>query len=282
MPELAEVEVVRLSLVPHLIGRKIESIAATGARSIRRYGSAREFAGLIEGSSVTELNRYGKYLLIGLDSGQVVVVHLRMSGRLRIQSPEQSLVAHTHVVWTLDDSTQLRFVDPRTFGEQFVVDDLESFVASIDLGPDPVNPDFGPYCAVALARAAKRRRVPVKSLLLDQRVVAGVGNIYADEICWRAGVRPTRHADTLSAKRLQSLFGWIPQVMESAIACGGSTLRDGQYVDSDGLAGTYQKYHGVHARAGLYCPGCQQSAKAPIKKVVVGGRSTYFCPTCQT
>jgi formamidopyrimidine-DNA glycosylase len=276
MPELAEVEVVRRAIAPIVDGQTIESVVATGRRSIRRHLDGPSFASLVQGRVIEQVSRWGKYLLFELDRDDVLVVHLRMSGQLRSHQPNDPTQLHTHVVWRLDNGIEIRFVDPRTFGEQFVVsaDDLASTLA---LGPDPFESRYGVFDVDTIAAAAKLRRRPLKSLLLDQQFVAGVGNIYADEICWRAGVRPTTLASRLASQRLQTVMAQIPQVLDDAIACGGSTLRDGQYVDVAGRVGSYQKYHGVHARQGLPCPRCATL----VKRVVVGGRSTYFCPACQ-
>jgi formamidopyrimidine-DNA glycosylase len=275
VPELPEVEVVRRGLERELVGRRIDTVSATGARTVRRTSAEAVETGA-RGRVVASVARRGKYLLVGLDDGATVLVHLRMSGQLRLADTGTPEPPHTHVRFGLDDGRALRFVDPRTFGEVVVVrpgrwaDDAPDLLA---LGPDPLLDRFGPHgLAVRLAR---RRRV--KDLLVDQHVIAGIGNIYADEVLWHARVRFDRPGVLLDAREIRALHRALRRVLGTAVEAGGSTLSDGQYVDVDGRAGRYQERHAVHGRVGRPCPRCRTA----VVRSDWGGRSSYWCPRCQ-
>jgi formamidopyrimidine-DNA glycosylase len=276
MPELPEVETVRRGIEARVVGRRIEAVTVTGERTVRRTSAAAVVTGTT-GRVVTGARRYGKYLLIGLDDGAEVLVHLRMSGQLVLAAPAERLVPHTHVRFLLDDGSELRFVDPRTFGEVVVVrpDRVELDAADLRaLGPDALSSRLGP--AALGRRLARRRRV--KDLLTDQHVLAGLGNIYADEVLWAARVRFDRPGNELTETEIRALHRSMRRILSAAVDAGGSTLGDGQYVGIDGRAGAYQLEHAVHARAGLPCRRC----RTPIERTAWCGRSSYFCPRCQT
>ena len=250
----------------------------TGARSIRRHNTKKEFTARLEGAKVKSAKRRGKYLVLPLDTGDVLVAHLRMSGQLRRAQPKEALEKHTHVVITFTQGGQLRFVDPRTFGEMFVTtpDALTSEVPELaELGFDPVDE---PVAVTDFARRLLGRPdVKLKPLLMDQAFMAGIGNIYSDEILWAAGLRWDRTPRSLSNMEIRRLFRAIVEVLHDAIKHRGSTLSDQQYVDVAGRAGDYQTLHEVYDRAGQACRRC----RATITKEKVASRTTFFCPSCQ-
>jgi formamidopyrimidine-DNA glycosylase len=278
MPELPEVETVRRGLAETVIGRRVVRVRVTGKRTVRRQ-SAAELRSRLVGRRLEGARRKGKFLSIGLDDGQALVIHLRMSGQL-LHVPEPKGVPkppHTHVVATLDDGSELRFVDPRTFGEWWVTDDVaaDGLPHSFGrLGPDPLTDGLPPR---VLAARLAGHRTALKAALTDQGVVAGIGNLYADEICWRAKVRPDRRCDTLTPEEVARLSRQAKAVLASAIEHRGSSLRDARYRDLMGEVGSYQTRHEVYDRAGEPCSRCG----GPIERVAFGARSAYCCPSCQ-
>ncbi|MBA2282538.1 MAG: bifunctional DNA-formamidopyrimidine glycosylase/DNA-(apurinic or apyrimidinic site) lyase [Actinomycetota bacterium] len=278
MPELPEVETVRRGLERELVGKRIKSVEVTGMRSIRRHKNKNEFAGRLEGVKVKSVKRRGKYLVIHLDSSELLVVHMRMSGQLRRAQPKDPLDKHTHVVITFTQGGQLRFVDPRTFGEMFLTapDVLSSQIPELaDLGFDPVDE---PLAVTEFARRLLGRPgVKLKTLLMDQSFMAGVGNIYSDEILWESGLRFDRTPSQLSNMEIRRLFRAIVEILHEGIKHRGSTLADQQYVDVAGKPGDYQQFHAVYDRTGLACRRC----RGIIAREKFAGRSTFFCPDCQ-
>jgi formamidopyrimidine-DNA glycosylase len=276
MPELPEVETVRRGVEHRVVGRTIRTATVDGARTVRRSG-AEHVQGRLAGTRLTAAGRRGKYLLCPLDSGDVLLVHLRMSGQLRLMPAGSPRPRHCHVTLDLGDE-ELRFVDPRTFGEVVVVDPdrlAEQAPDLVRLGPDPLTDALGPDDLAGLLRT---RRRSMKPLLADQHVIAGLGNIYTDEVLHAARVRPDRRSDTLSAREIDRLHGAIATVLAEAVAMGGSTLRDAQYVDLDGQPGSYQLHHRVYGRAGAPCRTC---GRARVRRIPVGGRSAFVCLRCQ-
>ena len=277
MPELPEVETVRRGLQRLVVGRRIVSVEVGRERSVRRTSRQAVVAGMT-GAVVTSANRRGKYLLLPLDTGDEIMVHLRMSGQLLVAPVGTPRPLHTHVVARLDDGNELRFVDPRTFGEVVVFDPTNAAVEVPDvalLGPDPIADGVS---LSALRTMLRSRRRSLKPLLLDQRVIAGIGNIYADEILHAARLRPDRRSDSLSPVAERRLHTAIGGVLEAAIDAGGSTLSDAQYLDPAGNAGTYQERHAVYGRSGERCVTC---GVGRVRRVVSAQRSTHFCPVCQ-
>lgn len=277
MPELPEVETVRRGLEARVVGRRIVHVDVGRDRVVRRTSAAVLRAGLTD-RVVVGAGRRGKYLLCPLDSGHHVMIHLRMSGQVLLQDARTPRPLHTHVAATLDDGIELRFVDPRTFGEVVVfdpsrVDEVLPEVAR--LGVDPLVDDFS---VEVLRTLVKRRRGALKPFLLDQHVIAGIGNIYADEILHRARLHPLRRTDTLRSGQVRALHEAVVTVLDDAVAAGGSTLADSQYVDVDGAGGAFQDRHRVYARAGQRCLTC---GKGTVRRVVIAQRSSHLCPWCQ-
>ncbi len=269
----------RRGLDVRLVGRTIGRVEVGRERTVRRTSRQAVIDGL-SGTTITGTKRRGKYLLLELDSGDEVMIHLRMSGRVLISSVDEPRPPHTHVVAQLsgEPAEELRFVDPRTFGEVVVFDPLHVAVEIPDLarlGVDPITDGMSRahLRAIVLGRARQ-----LKALLLDQHVIAGIGNIYCDEILHASRLRPDRRSDSLTGQEITRLHSEIHRVLNEAIEAGGSTLADTQYVDIDGNGGQFQLAHRVYDRAGQRCLSC---ARSPIVRVVTAGRSTCFCPRCQ-
>ena len=279
MPELPEVETVRRGLAAHVVGRTVTAVEVGRQRTVRRTSAQQVIDGLT-GAVVLAAGRRGKYLLCPLDTGDTMMVHLRMSGQLLLAPAGAPRPAHTHVVLTLagDPAEELWFVDPRTFGEVVVFDpdhvDVE-LPELARLGPDPLADGIDPTTLQALLAG---RRTRLKPLLLDQHVIAGIGNIYADEILNRARLHPDRPAGGLTRGEIGRLHDAMHRVLLDAVAARGSTLADARYVDLMGAGGSYQDEHRVYGHSGERCPTC---GKGIIRRTVVVARSTYFCPYCQ-
>ena len=278
MPELPEVEVVRRDLEREIVGKRIKSVEVDGMRPIRRHHNRKQFISRLEGKKITGVERRGKYLLARLEGGDVLVVHLGMSGQLlRVKGTKEPVTKHTHVVFTFNQGGQLRFIDPRTFGEMFVTapEELEKEVSELaHLGIDPLEhamswDQFG--------RLVASKHTKLKSLLMDQKFIAGIGNIYSDEILFGAGLRWDRMSDSLSAEEVRRLYRSMVETLQEAVKHRGSSLADEQYVDLYGKPGEFQLYHKVYAREGQACRRCRR----PIVRQRVGGRSTFFCEACQ-
>ncbi len=282
MPELPEVETVRRGLQDSVVGRTIIKVEVGRERTVRRTSREALIDGLT-GVQILTATRRGKYLICDLDSGEKLMIHLRMSGRLIIAKPHAKRPPHTHVVMHLAKhktiDSELWFVDPRTFGEVVVFDPdlLATQMPDLaSLGVDPLVDNFTPEI---LQDLFKNRRGNLKALLLNQHFVAGIGNIYADEILHLAKLRPDRLPGRLNSVTLARLHSAIVEVLNKAINAGGSTLKDTQYVDLDGQVGNYQDEHRVYGRAGLPCLTCR---KGRILMTVVAGRTTCYCSACQT
>jgi formamidopyrimidine-DNA glycosylase len=275
LPEGPEVETVRRGLHDRVVGRTVTRAIATGRRSVRRYGDGPSalaaFGDDVSGLRLTDTARRGKYLWLCADRG-ALMVHLRMSGQVLLHQPNDPIAPHTHVVLDLDDGQQVRFVDPRTFGEVWRTDDVDAELGHI--GPDAVAGATDECWFVDRLRV---RRSPVKAVLLDQGFVAGIGNIYSDEILHRAGVRPDRRADSVTRPQARRIAQATVNILEAAITLGGSSLRDGQYVDVDGRAGSASSMHQVYDRVAAGCGACG----GPVSRAVIGGRSAHWCRRCQ-
>ncbi len=277
MPELPEVETVRRGLQRHLVGRRITAVEVGRERVVRRTSREALVDGLT-GTVVEGADRRGKYLLNPLDSGLSMMIHLRMSGQVLLADPGAPRPPHTHVVLTLDDRRELWFVDPRTFGEVVVFDPTRAAVELPELARLGVDPIAEPFDRPRLRRIVGSTSRGLKPLLLDQHMIAGIGNIYADEILHAARLRPDRPAASIDARATARLHESIVGVLTDAIEAGGSTLRDAQYVDLMGDGGSYQDEHRVYGRTGLRCVTC---GRGWVRRIASGGRSTHFCPVCQ-
>ena len=279
MPELPEVETVRRGLDVRLVGRTVLQVEVGRERTVRRTSRQALIDGLT-GATITDTRRRGKYLLLGLDTGDDVMIHLRMSGRVLLHPVDEPRPPHTHVVALLSGTPpeELRFVDPRTFGEVVVFDPANTAVEMPDLAQLGVDPITDGMSRTTLARIMRSRARALKALLLDQHVVAGIGNIYCDEILHASRLRHDRISNSLTGHEITRLHREIHRVLGEAIDAGGSTLADTQYVDVDGNGGQFQLAHRVYDRAGQRCITC---GRADIARVVAAGRSTCFCPRCQ-
>jgi formamidopyrimidine-DNA glycosylase len=279
VPELPEVETVRRGLDVRLVGRRVEHVEVGRERTVRRTSRQAVIDGLT-GTTIIGTHRRGKYLLLSLDSGDEVMIHLRMSGRVLIAPIDEARPPHTHVAARLsgEPAEELRFVDPRTFGEVVVFDPRHVATEIPDLARLGVDPITDGMTRAQLRSIVLGRGRQLKPLLLDQHVVAGIGNIYCDEILHAARLRPDRRSDSLTGPEITRLHTEIHRILNDAIEAGGSTLADTQYVDIDGNGGQFQLAHRVYDRAGKRCRTC---SRAMIVRVVCGGRSTCFCPRCQ-
>lgn len=301
MPELPEVETIARGLAKRVTGDVIESVWL-GQKKEPLKSPASEIAGVLEHSQISSVRRMGKHIVFdlvqasngnahgrrrrksptGSDTSSAVadrsvrstphdaksqwIVHLGMTGRLQVCEPEAEIAKHTHAILKLNSGRELRFVDPRRFGRLSVAVDGK-FEA---VGVEPLDVDLERFMALFHGR-----KTPIKSALLNQKLLRGVGNIYADESLFRAGIRPRRKAASITRERLGRLFVAIKEVLREAIKAGGSSISD--YVDANGEEGFFQLRHRVYGREGEPCLVC----KTPIKRVVIAGRSSHFCPKCQ-
>ena len=278
MPELPEVETVRRGLMPRMVGHRIRRL--TQRRKDLRVKLPSRFAARVEGRTVLGIDRRAKYLLIRLDDGQTLIVHLGMSGRMTLHdaksAAEHPFGRHDHVVFDMDDGWQVRFNDARRFGLMLLMptETVERHKAFKGLGPEPLDSAFD---GAALAARLKGRRTPIKAALLDQKTLVGVGNIYACEALYMSGISPRRSAHTVQGDRATRLAAAIKQVLLRSIGDGGSTLRD--HVQPDGELGYFQTRFKVYDRAGAPCP--TRDCGHIVRRLVHGSRSTFYCAHCQ-
>lgn len=271
MPELPEVETVRRGVEPHVLGTVITAVRVREARL--RWPVPAGFAAFATGQRIERLTRRGKYLLFHLGSGDRIIVHLGMSGRLYVLDQARALVKHDHLDIDLANGSCLRYHDPRRFGAVLPWPAAEPGHALIDaLGPEPFAPEFnGEY----LFRRSRGRRSSVKSLVMDGHIVVGAGNIYAAEALFRAGLRPQRRAGRLTRRDCERLAASIREVLSEAITQGGTTLRD--FAGARGEAGYFQQVLNVYGREGLPCRVCGTR----LKGLRLGNRASCWCPQCQ-
>lgn len=272
MPEMPEVEQVRKTLAPHITGKKIIELQVFLPRLVK-YPDADSFSQRLLGRTVTGVDRRGKYLVINTDAAQKLIVHLRMTGALIAQKSELPAPAYAKIRFTLSGGTTMWFTDIRTFGTLYLVQNGDYYIEGYEtLGPEPLSADFtGEY----LAAAAAKSRKPVKNFILDQRNIAGLGNIYADECLALAGILPYRAVNTLKPAELESLYEAINRVIAQGIRNRGTTFRD--YRDGEGNKGVNQNYLLVYGRGGEPCRKCG----AQLQTMKIGGRGTVFCGRCQ-
>jgi len=269
MPELPEVETTRRALEPLLVGKRIAALEVREARL--RWPVSPDLPARLEQCRILSLRRRGKYLLIETDAG-TLIWHLGMSGSLRFLDKPGAPATHDHVDLILDGGACVRFNDPRRFGSVALCAAPESHWLLENLGPEPLDEVFD---TDYLARVARGRRVAIKLLLMNSRIVTGVGNIYANEALFHAQVHPKRQSGRISRTRLDRIVAGVKRVLSAAIRAGGTTLRD--YVSGDGRPGYFQQTLTVYGREGEPCVSCG----TPIKHVVLGQRATYYCPHCQ-
>jgi formamidopyrimidine-DNA glycosylase len=271
MPELPEVETIRRDLQPLITGRTITSAwVSNNAPRLVQLLTPDEFCRQLTGRRIEGLSRRGKYLILDLDAGMMWVVHLRMTGRFQHHTDACLDSPYLRARFELDDGSRICFIDLRKFGMMWLVDDWA--LVNPQLGPEPLEEAFD---LAAFRSALKRRSAPIKSVLLDQTVLAGVGNIYADEALFAAGIRPTRAANTLSRPAVSRLYDGIRDVLHVALGDRGSSFRD--YVDAAGREGGHQLKVKVFRRTGQPCYTCGTE----IRRTKVAGRSTHYCPRCQ-
>src|SRR4051812_26726181 len=273
MPELPEVETIRLALVPHVVGRTFEHVEINDPRLVRPFEPI-AIAAELEGERVAAVERRGKYLIVRFESGRVLLIHLRMTGSLRHTSGDLAEDTHRRAVVRLDNGSDVAYRDVRRFGTWLLLEpgELEPYLGA-RVGEEPLGALF---TAARLGERLARRRAPIKSALLDQRTLAGMGNIYVDEALWRAKVHPLRSAESLDRTELRRLHRAVRAALEAGIARQGSTLRD--YGLPDGGSGSKQHKLKVYGREGEPCDRCG----TPISKPRVAGRGTWFCSTCQS
>ena len=271
MPELPEVETTRRGIEPYVIGQSVREVRVRH-RGLR-WPVPDALEGRLSGLTILALQRRGKYLLFRTDGGVTLIVHLGMSGSLSLAA-DRLAGPHDHLDVLFGNGVRLRMRDPRRFGSVLLAEgDPREHPLLRDLGPEPFDSTFsGEY----LYRIAKTRRVAVKQLLMDSKVVVGVGNIYANEALFLSGIRPTRPCHRISSARMLRLRDAVIEVLQSAIEQGGTTLRD--FVREDGRPGYFAQRLRVYGRAGLPCLVCAE----PIRQIRIGQRSTYFCAVCQT
>jgi formamidopyrimidine-DNA glycosylase len=275
MPELPEVETIARGLQKRVAGEVIESVWIGERKQVLK-SPASEIATMLEGSRIERVRRVGKHIAIDLSEARTKngqhaprgqwIVHLGMTGRMLIAQPGNEIAKHTHLVAQLESGAELRYVDPRMFGKLHVVP-AGSFEAP---GAEPINADREHFVKIF-----KGRKTPIKAALLNQKLLSGIGNIYADESLFRAGIRPRRRTASLTKADFVRLYDAIQEVLAEAIAAGGSSISD--YVDAEGEEGFFQLQHRVYGREGEPCLVCKTS----IKRIVIGGRSSHYCPKCQ-
>jgi formamidopyrimidine-DNA glycosylase len=271
MPELPEVETIARGLAQRVTGDVIDSIWL-GRKPEPLKSPAREIAATLEHSRIATVRRMGKHIVFELEKKKASrtqaqwIVHLGMTGRLQVCEPQAEILKHTHAILKLASGRELRFVDPRRFGRLSV-----ARAGNFDAGGiEPLEADLDPFLVLF-----RGRKTPIKSALLNQKLLRGVGNIYADESLFRAGIRPRRRASTITRDQMAKLLASVKEVLREAIALGGSSISD--YVDADGEEGFFQLQHRVYGREGEPCLACKTS----IKRIVIAGRSSHYCPRCQ-
>lgn len=279
MPELPEVETIVRGLRSFVTGYTIENVIIR-AEGLVAYPAVEEFKETLQGKIIREIERRGKYILIklslknNLEPEKTLVVHLRMTGRLLVLSRETDYDKHTHIILELDKGLDLRFHDLRKFGRMYLInkDDYRPVGGLVNLGPEPLSPEF---TLVDFSKALKGKKANIKSLLLNQSFIAGLGNIYTDEALFVAAISPERRSDSLKGEEIEALYNSIRQVLQKGIAAGGTSFSD--YRDARGEKGSFQEELQVYQQAGQQCPRCGNI----IMKKKVAGRGTHYCPGCQ-
>lgn len=269
MPELPEVETVKNELAPHIVGRTVTKVTLMWEGIVRKPAAA-EFRSRLTGREITGLARRGKYLLASLNNGDWLIMHLKMSGSLLVSPASAAPPRFTRAVIHLDDGTGIFFRDPRKFGRMWLVKDKDSVIG--ELGPEPLEQEFTP---AVLTQVLNKRKAPIKAVLCDQHVIAGIGNLYADEALFLAKIHPLRFGGSLSAAENKRLHCAILEVLRKGIKNKGASIEN--YVRPDGTPGGAHLEFMVPRKAGEPCIRCG----TPVERITVRGRGTYFCPKCQ-
>lgn len=272
MPELPEVETVRRSLEVRLVGKIFKGVKVYH-NNIIESPSVEDFSKVIINQRINKMSRYGKWLIFVLDD-YYLLSHLRMEGKYFFRSINEELNKHEHVVFSLDDDTELRYMDVRKFGKMWLIkkEDIKSTGPLIEMGLEPWDSNLS---LEYLKDKFKRKKLPIKTVLLDQSIIVGIGNIYANEILYLSGINPLKKASLVSDREINDIIKYTKEVLEMAIEAGGTTIRS--YSSVDGVHGLFQQKLYVHSKEGEKCGRCNSL----IEKIKVGGRGTYYCPNCQ-
>ena len=272
MPELPEVETVKRSLKLRVLGKKINKVTIL-YNNIIDYPEIEEFKKQITGQRINDISRYGKWLIFILDD-YYLLSHLRMEGKYFIKKPNDKILKHEHVIFRLDENEELRYMDVRKFGKMHLIkkEDIKRIGPFLKMGLEPWDKKLTPSY---LKKAWRSKNKPIKTLLLDQSVIVGIGNIYADEILYLSHISPLRKGKDLQDNDLKNIIYYTKEILEKAIKKGGTTIRS--YTSVDGVHGLFQQELYVHNQKGHPCPTC----KNIIEKIEVGGRGTYYCSNCQ-
>lgn len=272
MPELPEVETVKETLKLKLIGRKILGVTIYHDNIIE-YPDVTTFQNNIKNQNIQDIKRYGKWLIFELDD-YYLLSHLRMEGKYFFKEPTEERNKHEHVIFLLDDNTELRYMDVRKFGKMHLIlkEEIKTKGPLLEMGLEPWDQNLTPKY---LESKLKNKKIPIKTTLLDQSIIVGIGNIYANEILFLSNINPLKSSNLLTTKELSQIIKNTQEVLEKAIAKGGTTIRS--YTSVNGVHGLFQQELNVHNKENVACPYCQ----TPIIKIKVGGRGTYYCPNCQ-
>lgn len=272
MPEMPEVETVRRGLLGQVKNKRIEKVEIRYQNLIT--GDVQEFIDTVTGSTITDIGRRAKFLLIHLDNGYTIISHLRMEGKYKVSPDETAIDKHSHAIFTLDDGQMLIYNDVRKFGRMqlWPTDRLDDNKSLKKLGPEPLATDF---TFENIKPRIMRHRKDIKTVLLDQSVIGGLGNIYVDEVLWQAKIHPETPANHLTDDDIRTIINCSNKEIKVAIESGGSTVRS--YLDANGHKGNMQDHLKVYGKEGTPCPRCGTE----IVKIKVGGRGTHFCPKCQ-
>jgi len=276
MPELPEVEVIRRDLERDAVGKRIKDVQVKLPRIIRRHKQRKDFTEPLVGAKITKVDRRGKYLLMHLDSGSVLVMHLGMSGRIERATGRKAIEKHTHCVIKFSTGGELRFIDMRQFGELFVAAE-DGLVGVKELSHIALDPLADSFTWQVFSEIVISRKMKLKSLLMDQKFISGIGNIYSDEILWVSGLRHDRLSESLTAQEVRRLYRAMQEVLQEGIRHGGVTLGDETYRNLYGKTGEFQEHLKVYGREGEPCRRC----RSPIVRDRWGNRSTYYCAQCQ-
>lgn len=273
MPELPEVETIRQDMIKKVKGKKIENVEIKNEKNIRII-SPEQFKEKLKGRVIEDIQRRGKFLIINLDSDDLLIFHLKLTGRLLFSPVGKEEPKYVRMVFTFTDKSRLFFADIRGFADVFLIprSDVETIPAIKNMGPEPLSPDFNPD---KLKQILGGKRGKIKPLLMDQSVIAGIGNIYSQEALYRAGIHPEREVSKLTEKEIEAIYRSLVDVLKEAIKYRGSSVD--AYLDLNGKEGNYVPHLKIYGKEGQICPRCGSS----IKKKRVGGRGTYFCSKCQ-